>query len=226
MTEGVIAIVRLREQAAADGILESLVAGGINRIEITIGTPRALATVARWRERTAAHIGVGSVRTAADVERATASGAQFLVTPTTSAAVLASAASAGVPVVCGALTPTEIDAAWRAGAAAIKVFPIDTVGGPRYVRAVLAPLNDVPLVPTGGVDAAATRVYAALGCAGVGVGSRLVDEALVAERAWRSLTARAVQFVQAWREGREDHISSVDIADEGRAAEGGTWRRG
>src|SRR5690606_37212854 len=121
---------RLREQAAADAILESLVAGGISRIEITIGTPGALATVARWRERTAAHIGVGSVRTAEDVERATASGAQFLVTPTTSAAVLASAASAGVPVVCGALTPTEIDTAWRAGAAAIKVFPIDTLGGP------------------------------------------------------------------------------------------------
>ncbi|HLT09426.1 MAG TPA: bifunctional 4-hydroxy-2-oxoglutarate aldolase/2-dehydro-3-deoxy-phosphogluconate aldolase [Micromonosporaceae bacterium] len=226
MTEGVIAIVRLREQAASDGILESLVAGGINRIEITIGTPDALSTVARWRERAEALIGVGSVRTAAEVERAAASGAQFLVTPTTSAPVLASAASAGVPVVCGALTPTEIDAAWRAGAAAIKVFPIDTVGGPRYVRAVSAPLNDVPLVPTGGVDVAATRVYAALGCAGVGVGSRLVDEALVAERAWSSLTTRAAQFVQAWREGCERQASSVDIVEGGRADESRRWRHG
>jgi 2-dehydro-3-deoxyphosphogluconate aldolase/(4S)-4-hydroxy-2-oxoglutarate aldolase len=226
MTEGVIAIVRLREQAASDDILESLVAGGINRIEITIGTPDALSTVARWRERTEALIGVGSARTVADVERAVAAGAQFLVTPTTNVPVLSAAREAGVPVVCGALTPTEIDTAWRGGAAAIKVFPIDTVGGPRYVRAVLAPLDDVPLVPTGGVDVSSTRAYAALGCAGVGVGSRLVDEALVAVRAWSSLTARAAQFVQAWREGCERQASSVDIVEGGRADESRRWRHG
>lgn len=219
MTDGVIAIVRLRDRSPADEILDCLLSSGIDRIEITIGTPDALRAVERWRERTSALIGVGSVRTVADVERATAAGAQFLVAPTTNISVLAAAREAGVPVVCGALTPTEIDTAWRNGAAAVKVFPVDCVGGPRYVRAISAPLPDVPLVPTGGVDVASTRAYAALGCAGVGVGSRLVDEASVAERAFAPITARAAQFVAAWREGREQAATAASSVDGSRQDE-------
>lgn len=102
------------------------------------------------------------------------------------------------------MTPTEIDTAWRQGAAAVKVFPVAAVGGPGYVRAVREPLDDVPLIPTGGVDAEATRAYARLGCVGVGVGSALVSEPIVAARDWSTLQQRAARFTAAWREGLAD----------------------
>lgn len=198
---GIVAIVRLRDQAAEDGILESLAFAGITNIEITLGTPQCLDTVTRWRGTTGAQIGVGTVRTDDDARRAIASGAQFLVTPTTVPSVLAIANDAEIPVICGALTPTEIDLAWSLGAAAIKVFPANSVGGPGYLKSVMAPMSDVSFIPTGGVDVATAKIYAELGCTGVGVGSALVAEDLVAEDNWSLLASRAGEFVTAWNDG-------------------------
>ncbi|MGP4115145.1 bifunctional 4-hydroxy-2-oxoglutarate aldolase/2-dehydro-3-deoxy-phosphogluconate aldolase [Streptomyces sp. 4N509B] len=201
---GVVAIVRLNT-APPDEVSAALVDAGVPALEVTLTTPGAEAAIARWRESgVAASIGAGTVRTPEEVRRAVRSGAQFLVTPTTAPAVLDAAGEAGVPVLCGALTPTEIDAAWRLGAAAVKVFPVDAVGGAAYVRAVQAPLTDVPLVPTGGVDAAAARAYAALGCRGVGVGGFLVSDGVVAAGDFDGLRARAAELTAAWRAGTAD----------------------
>lgn len=198
---GIVAIVRLRDQAAKDEILNSLGLGGITNIEITLGTPECLETVTRWRGSTATQIGVGTVRTDDDARRAISSGAQFLVTPTTVPSVLAIANDAGIPVMCGALTPTEIDLAWSLGAAAIKVFPANSVGGPEYLKSIMAPMPDVSFLPTGGVDVATARLYRELGCTGVGVGSALVAEDLVAANSWDVLASRAEEFVHAWVDG-------------------------
>jgi 2-dehydro-3-deoxyphosphogluconate aldolase/(4S)-4-hydroxy-2-oxoglutarate aldolase len=198
---GIVAIVRLRDQAAKNNILSSLALGGITNIEITLGTPECLETVTRWRGSTATQIGVGTVRTDDDARRAISSGAQFLVTPTTVPSVLALAAAAEIPVICGALTPTEIDLAWSLGAAAIKVFPANSVGGPEYLKSIMAPMPDVPFMPTGAVEVATARHYAELGCTGVGVGSALVAEDLVVAEAWNALAIRAAEFVHAWDGG-------------------------
>ncbi|UED87948.1 bifunctional 4-hydroxy-2-oxoglutarate aldolase/2-dehydro-3-deoxy-phosphogluconate aldolase [Streptomyces profundus] len=206
---GVVAIVRLNT-APPDGIRAALVAAGVEALEVTLTTPGAEAAIARWRESgTAASVGAGTVRTPDEARRAVRAGAQFLVTPTTSAAVLDTAGEAGVPVLCGALTPTEIDTAWQLGASAVKVFPVDTVGGAAYVRAVLAPLPDIPLVPTGGVDAAAARAYAALGCRAVGVGGFLVSERLAANGDFDGLHARAAELTAAWHAGRAEYAGET-----------------
>ncbi|GAA4431923.1 bifunctional 4-hydroxy-2-oxoglutarate aldolase/2-dehydro-3-deoxy-phosphogluconate aldolase [Georgenia halophila] len=198
---GVIAIIRLREQRAVDEIFQALLDGGVRAVEVTADTPGAFEAVTRWRGKGSALVGVGTVRTPAMTRRAIDAGAEFLVTPTTMPEVLEIAGAAGVPVAAGALSPTEIDTAWHHGAAAVKVFPVDTVGGPAYIRAVQAPLSDVPLVPTGGVDASAARTYAGMGCVGVGVGSALVDERIVAAGDWSELQSRAAALAAAWSQG-------------------------
>lgn len=201
--DGVIAIIRLRETTVPDEAFTALVAGGVRWIEVTVDTPGALAAVSRWRELGQARVGVGTVRTAEHALRAAEAGAQFLVTPTVQAEVLDTARQHDVPVVCGALSPTEIDVAWQGGARAVKVFPVDAVGGPQYVNAVRAPLPDVPLVPTGGVTPALAEEYARLGCAGVGVATSLVDEATVRAGDWAAIERSAAAFVQAWEAGRD-----------------------
>ncbi|GAA3873145.1 bifunctional 4-hydroxy-2-oxoglutarate aldolase/2-dehydro-3-deoxy-phosphogluconate aldolase [Streptomyces sedi] len=201
---GVVAIVRL-PAAPPDALHDTLVDAGVHALEITLTTPGAEAALTRWRALDRqVPVGAGTVRTPDDVRRAVRAGAQFLVTPTTSPAVLEAAGEAEVPVLCGALTPTEIETAWRLGAAAVKVFPADTAGAHDYVRAVRAPLPDIPLLPTGGVDAPAARGYAALGCHGVGVGSSLVRDAPTTPAALASLGARAAALTAAWREGARE----------------------
>lgn len=195
---GVIAIIRLRNRPAVDEILEALTSAGIRSIEVTLGTPRCLETVARWSQVQGGNVGVGSVRTESDARQAIEAGARFLVTPTTMPPVLQAARESHIPVVCGAMTPTEIDSAWQLGATAVKVFPIDALGGPAYIRALQGPMPDIPLVPTGGVDAEQSRNYARLGCVGVGVGSAIVDETAVASGDWVSLAQRAAAFAQSW----------------------------
>jgi 2-dehydro-3-deoxyphosphogluconate aldolase / (4S)-4-hydroxy-2-oxoglutarate aldolase len=209
LNTGVMAIVRLRRHEPADDLFDALLAGGVDSVEVTLPSPGSLAAVARWVGTAEMSVGVGTVRSADDAIAAIDAGAQFVVTPTTVPEVVAACVEQSVPVVSGALTPSEIDAAWRHGATAVKVFPVATVGGPAYVRAVQEPLNDVPLLPTGGVDVGSTREYARLGCVGVGVGGALVSETVVAQQDWAELTARATDFAAAWQEGLADASEGV-----------------
>lgn len=201
VSPGVIAIIRLRHIAPCEELIEGLVAGGVRIVEVTLPTPESLSTIRRWRARDDVLVGAGTVRTPGDVHSAADAGARFIVTPTTVPAVIAAARERGLPVTCGALTPTEIDAAASLGADWIKVFPVETVGGPAYVSAVVAPLDDIALVPTGGVDARLAERYAELGCAGVGVGSWLVDERSVHAGEWHDIRSRAREITDAWARG-------------------------
>lgn len=200
---GVVAIIRLRAHEPDDDLLEALLDGGVRTVEVTLPTPGALDAVTRWSSDERVTVGVGTVRAPQDAIAAAEAGAAFLVTPTTRIAVLDAAAERGVPVVSGALTPTEIDVAWGHGAAAVKVFPVAAVGGADYVRAVREPLDDVALLPTGGVDVASTGQLARVGCVGVGIGGGLVAEQLVAARDWSTLSERAARFVAAWQQGAD-----------------------
>lgn len=183
-----IAIVRLTSSRGLARACQELVDAGLPAVEVTLTTPGALDVVSRFG------LGVGSVRTVSDVQKAQEAGASFIVTPMVRPEVLA---AASVPVVCGALTPTEIDLAWSSGASYVKLFPASAFG-PRYVREILAPMPEIPLIPTGGITPELVPDYAAVGAAGVGVGSALVNQSLVDDQNWAELRRRARTFLDAW----------------------------
>lgn len=198
--KGIVSIIRLRSIAPPDALFDCLVGGGVESLEVTLNTPGALETIERWVHRDGAMVGAGTVRTPDDASAAIAAGAQFLVTPTTVPEVLAIARHHGVPVACGALTPTEVDLAWQNGADAVKIFPISTVGGPEYLRAIREPLSDVRMLPTGGVGVDSFDAYARAGAVGVGIGGSLVTESLVRDAQWGVLADRARSLTTAWQE--------------------------
>jgi len=163
----------VRRPADPDAELERLLAAGVRVVEITLDTPDALDVIARWRGR--ATVLAGTVRTEAEAASAAAAGAQAIVGPATSDAVVGWCVANGVPVIPGALTPTEVERAWRSGASLVKLFPADSLG-PAYVRALLAPLADVPLVATGGITVENAAEFLAAGAVAVGAdASRAAD---------------------------------------------------
>jgi 2-dehydro-3-deoxyphosphogluconate aldolase/(4S)-4-hydroxy-2-oxoglutarate aldolase len=185
-TERLLAV--LRSVPDVDRVVEGLAAGGLRTVEVTLDSPDALGAIARLRER---HpellVGAGTVRTPDDVEAAAGAGAAFCVAPATVEAAIARAHELGVPFVPGALTPTEVERAWALEPAAVKLFP-GSAGGPGYVKELLAPLREVPLVVTGGVDADNAADFLAAGAVAVGAGSSLA-RAADPEAAARALVA-------------------------------------
>jgi 2-dehydro-3-deoxyphosphogluconate aldolase / (4S)-4-hydroxy-2-oxoglutarate aldolase len=169
-----VAIVRGSDAESALRTVLTLAEEGVALIEVSLVTADALEVIARARTALgeSARLGAGTVVTADDAGRAAAAGASFLVTPAVSAAVSA----VTLPVIAGALTPTEVVAAMEAGAAAVKLFPASS-GGVPYLRALRDPFPHVPFVPVGGVDAPAAAAYLEAGAVAVGVGSPLVGDA-------------------------------------------------
>ena|SRR5919198_460614 len=172
--ERVVAI--LRHVPDAPGLVAALRAGGIRVVEITIDSDGALDTIARLRCDNELVVLAGTVRTAAEVDDAAAAGAEGCVSPALVPDVIDRCKSVRLPAIAGALTPSEIETAWRLGAEMVKLFPA-SLGGPTYVRDVVAPLADVPLLATGGVDAGNAAEFLRAGAAAVGVGSALVGAA-------------------------------------------------
>ncbi|MBE4733404.1 MULTISPECIES: bifunctional 4-hydroxy-2-oxoglutarate aldolase/2-dehydro-3-deoxy-phosphogluconate aldolase [Streptomyces] len=185
-----LAIVRGKDPVAALRTVHALVEEGITAVEISLTTADALAVIGQARAELGpdALLGAGTVRSAADAALAVDAGASYLVTP----ALVDGLAPYGVPVLMGALTPSEIEAALARGADAIKLFP-GSLGGPGYLRALRDPFPEVPFVPVGGVDAQAARDYLARGALAVGVGSPLVGDAADGGDLDR-LRARAAEF--------------------------------
>ena len=174
-----VAILRASDAGRFLDVGRVLYEAGVRGIEVTLTSEGALEAFGRLREELPgdALLGVGTVRSVADAELAAAAGAGYLVAPDLRPEVVGWAVERGLPVVPGALTPTEVAAAWAAGATAVKVFPVSAVGGPAYVKAVRAPLPEVPLVPTGGVGIDDIGAYLDAGAAAVGLGSPLLGDA-------------------------------------------------
>lgn len=173
-----VAIVRGDDPDAALRTVLALVDEGIALVEVSLSGRDALGVIARARAALGpgAPLGAGTVLTAADAHAVHRAGADFVVTPAVCEGVTA-ARELGLPVLAGVMTPTEIVAALRAGACAVKIFPAAQAGGPAYLRALQGPFPDVPFVPVGGVDAAAARAYLDAGSLAVGIGSPLVGDA-------------------------------------------------
>jgi 2-dehydro-3-deoxyphosphogluconate aldolase/(4S)-4-hydroxy-2-oxoglutarate aldolase len=164
--ERIVAV--LRRSRDVDAAVELVRAAGVSLVEITLDSDDALEAIARHPGSLA-----GTVRTARDVDDAVAAGASAVVSPSFVPEVVERAEALGVPAIAGALTPSEVEAAWSAGAALVKLFPA-SLGGPAYVRALLAPLRDVPLVATGGVDASNAKEFLDAGAVAVAVGDALL----------------------------------------------------
>jgi 2-dehydro-3-deoxyphosphogluconate aldolase/(4S)-4-hydroxy-2-oxoglutarate aldolase len=170
------------------GVVDALVEVGLTAVEVTLDSATALGDLATLAARSDVSVLAGTVRTPEQVDAAVDAGAAAVVCPAFSDAVVARAHHHALPVVPAALTPTEIEAAWRAGAAMVKLFPA-RLGGPQYVADVLKPLPDVPLLCTGGVTAENAADYLGAGATAVGVsfrnaaGARAEAERLVASLA-------------------------------------------
>jgi 2-dehydro-3-deoxyphosphogluconate aldolase / (4S)-4-hydroxy-2-oxoglutarate aldolase len=205
---GVVPILRLKEPGPAIDLVEALCAGGINTFEIALGTPNALELIREVRTTFADRVvvGVGTVLDTETARLAVTAGAQFIVAPSLNLDLIRFAKRYSVVVVPGALTPTEILAAWEAGADMVKVFPVRALG-PGYIKDVLAPLPQVRLVPVGGVTVEDAADYIRAGAVAVGLGGELLSKQLIAERRYDELRERAVRVVAAIREARGDGSS-------------------
>ncbi|MEV5664154.1 bifunctional 4-hydroxy-2-oxoglutarate aldolase/2-dehydro-3-deoxy-phosphogluconate aldolase [Streptomyces flaveolus] len=188
------AIVRGSDADAALRTVLTLLDEGVALVEVSLNTADALGVIRRAVAEAgpSAHIGAGTVLTEDDVARAREAGARWIVTPALTESVAASV-RVGLPVLAGALTPTEAVAGRRAGADAVKLFPA-SIGGPAYLKALRDPFPDLPFVPVGGVDLTSAEQYLAHGAVAVGVGSPLVGDAAHGGDP-DALRARARRFV-------------------------------
>jgi 2-dehydro-3-deoxyphosphogluconate aldolase/(4S)-4-hydroxy-2-oxoglutarate aldolase len=180
-------------------VVEAVAAGGVHCIEVTMTTPGALQcieTAARKLDGADALLGAGTILDAETCRLAILSGAEYIVTPVMSPAVIEMARRYGKPVMCGAYTPTEILAAWERGADFVKVFPAN-IGGPDYIKAVRGPLPQIPLVPTGGVELHNIADFLKAGAVALGVGGNLVSKKLLAARDFSGIMANAEAFSEA-----------------------------
>jgi 2-dehydro-3-deoxyphosphogluconate aldolase/(4S)-4-hydroxy-2-oxoglutarate aldolase len=196
----VLCIVRANHVAGPAGLTRALAGAGIRLVEFTFTIPGVLDVIEAAAEVSGATVGAGTVLTASHARDAVAAGARFLLTPDIRPEVADTARALGVPLVMGALTPTEVSRAFDLGAAAVKVFPA-RIGGPSYLRDLLGPFPGARLIPTGGVNAANARAFLDAGALAVGAGTDVVRPDLVENGQHTEVGERAAAFVQALRDG-------------------------
>jgi 2-dehydro-3-deoxyphosphogluconate aldolase/(4S)-4-hydroxy-2-oxoglutarate aldolase len=201
---GIIPVIRADSADAAIAVVEALAEAGLVIAEITMTVPGAIDAIAAVSKRFADKVlvGAGTVTDAETARRAADAGAEFVVTPCLVPEVIDAARGAGVAVLPGGLTPTEIFAAFSAGADMVKVFPAQNVGGAAYLRALRGPFPDIPLVPTGGVTLDNIRAMFDAGAAAVGVGGELISKDALARRDYAAIGALAAKFLDAARTAR------------------------
>ncbi len=183
-----IAVIRSSEKELAWEMASAVAAGGIQFIEITWNTHKAAELIAQLRsEFPSFSIGTGTLLNLEQLQQAIDCGAQFLFTPHTDVAMIKTAVDAGVPIVPGAFSPTEIVTAWQAGATCVKVFPISALGGAAYLKSLQGPLGHIPLIPTGGVTLENAKVFIDAGAIAVGLAGDLFPKHLVENGDWRAI---------------------------------------
>lgn len=205
---GVVAIVRLDDLSQAVALSRALLEGGVTALEFTLTNSAALEALAKVKaslpefEKGQAVIGAGTVLDRKATRASIEAGAEFIVAPSTNFETIEECRSQGVPVMPGALTPTEIMAAWQAGASVIKVFPARAFG-PAYFKDLREPLPFLRLMPTGGVNLENAGEFIKNGAIALGVGGNLVDRKLVAAGDWSALREKAAAYVSAVSEARQ-----------------------
>lgn len=188
----VIAVIRSSQLSIGRQMAIAVAAGGILLIEITWNSADAPELIRQLRrELPQCTIGTGTILNQEQLRQAIEAGVQFLFTPHVDTTLITDALAANVPIVPGALSPSEIVTAWNAGASSVKVFPIQAVGGANYIKALQAPLGQIPLIPTGGVTLENAQEFIAAGAIAVGLSGELFPKSLINTRDWQAIANRA-----------------------------------
>ncbi len=200
---GVIAIVRVATAQEALDVCNAVAEGGVKAIEVTMTVPGAIDTIKEFKKIAPNDIllGAGTVLDAETARTVILNGAEFIVSPNLNIEVIRMAHRYGKLVIPGTFTPTEILAAWDAGADIVKVFPAGVVG-PQYLKDIKGPLPQVRLTPTGGVNLDNTPEFIRAGAVCVSVATALVDKKALAEKRFDVISDRARQFIEAVKKGR------------------------
>ncbi len=194
--ERVIAVIRSDDLDTGHKMAQAVAAGGIKLIEITANSDRPWELIALLRsELPDCSIGTGTILTLAELRNAIACGAEYAFSPHVEPSLIRAAIDAELPIVPGALTPTEIIAAWQSGATAVKVFPIQSVGGVSYLQVLQGPIGQIPLIPTGGVTVANAAVFLAAGACAVGIAGALFPKDELLREDWQSIRDRTSQLM-------------------------------
>lgn len=193
----VIAVIRAQKKNLARQMALAVASAGIRLIEITWNTPQAAELIEQLnRELPDCVIGTGTLLNLKQMQQAVRAGAEFLFTPHIDLDIIQAAVHQDIPVIPGALTPTEIVTAWNQGATCIKVFPIQAVGGAGYIKSLQGPLGHIPLIPTGGVTLENAAEFLCSGAIAIGLSSELFPKHLVMSEDWDSITRRTEILLQ------------------------------
>ena len=201
---GVIPVVRASSAEEAFQIIEAIKAGGVTILEITMTVPGAIDVieklVKRFGDQTV--VGAGTVLDPEIARACISAGAKFIVSPALNLETIKCCGDQDIAVMPGALTPTEVVSAWNAGADMVKVFPCGAVGGASYIKSLKAPLPQIELVPTGGVNLKTAASFIQAGAAAIGVGADLVDVKAIREGHPEKITEAARLYVEAVQSAR------------------------
>ncbi len=179
-------------------LMQEAFAAGLQAIEVTMNTPGAAGIIRAHRDQVPAgkYLGMGTVRNLSEAREAYEAGAMFFVSPNFDPDVIQFARRKDIPVISGAMTPTEVYDAWEAGAGMIKVFPCRALGGPHYIRELCGPFDHIPLVAVGGVNIENVSEYLRSGAAAIGVGISLFGEQAVQEEDWAAVRKNVDRFIK------------------------------
>jgi 2-dehydro-3-deoxyphosphogluconate aldolase/(4S)-4-hydroxy-2-oxoglutarate aldolase len=206
MDVGIVPIVRVTSAESAIKAIEAIYSGGIRAAEITMTTPGAIKALEKVADQFGDKLvlGAGTVLDTETARAAMLAGAEFFVSPNLRLATIEIAKRYSKVVMPGALTPTEVLAAWEAGADIVKVFPCGNVGGPKYIKALKAPLPQVEMIPTGGVNLETAGEFLKAGACAVAVGSELVDAKTIKEGRYDLIEDRAKQYLAVVAKARAE----------------------
>jgi len=195
--EQVIAVIRAFPKALGKQLAQAMRQGGIRLIEITWNSDQPEHLIPELQaEMPDCLIGTGTILNAEELNRAIALGVQFVFTPHVNPQLIATANQHNIPIIPGALSPTEIITAWQADATAVKVFPAQAAGGVNYIKSLQGPLSNIPLIPTGGVTLENAQGFIDAGATAVGLSSQLFPQSLIRAGNWEAITQRALTLKQ------------------------------
>lgn len=197
----IIGILRGIDAVFFEELMAASFDAGLQALEVTMNTPGAETMISRCRSHvpTGCFLGMGTIRNKPEAIRAADAGAMFLVSPNLDTEIIAFGKEAGIPVIAGALTPTEVYTAWQAGADLIKIFPCRAMGGPQYIRDLLGPFDHLPLVPVGGVDLESAGAYLAAGAKALGVGPALFGRQALSDKNATAAADNISRFIETCR---------------------------
>jgi len=203
---GLVPIVRTNSAESAIQSIDAVFQGGVKCAEITMTVPGALKALEKIADALGDKmiLGAGTVLDPETARACMLAGARFLVTPALKLSTIECANRYSVPIFPGALTPTEVQTAWEAGAAAVKVFPCGNMGGAKYIKALKGPFPQIEMVPTGGVNLETAGDFLKAGACAVAVGSELIDPATIKAGKYAVFTERAQLYMSAVAKARAE----------------------